>query len=151
MTREQIAEGQRLARNFKPRQLPPAGGSLSNTEIAQTRPESSGIGERSSGCSRQISFMAPERTMKTFSLHWGSGVVEEEAQIETPYHRPTIQLLKFTEGKAKGSYELRFCTYDHRGRFQRMPLIVDARELAPLRKALKRTPKLRKLLAQLLA
>jgi len=79
------------------------------------------------------------------------GVVEEEAQIETPYHRPTIQLLKFTEGKAKGSYELRFCTYDHRGRFQRMPLIVDARDLAPLRKALKRTPKLRKLLAQLLA
>jgi hypothetical protein len=32
--------------------------------------------------------------------------------------------LKFTEGKAKGSYEIRFCTYDHRGRFQRMPLIV---------------------------
>ena len=30
--------------------------------------------------------------MKTFSLHWGSGVVEEEAQIETPYHRPTIQV-----------------------------------------------------------
>ena len=60
--------------------------------------------------------------MKTFSLHWGSGVVEEEAQIETPYHRPTIQLLKFTDGKAKGSYEIRFCTYDHRGRFQRMPL-----------------------------
>jgi hypothetical protein len=47
-----------------------------------------------------------ERTMKTFSLHWGSGVVEEEAQIATPYHRPTIQLLKFTEGEAKGSYEI---------------------------------------------
>jgi len=44
MPREQIAEGQRLARNFKPRQLPPADGSLSNTEIAQTRPESSGSG-----------------------------------------------------------------------------------------------------------
>jgi len=71
--------------------------------------------------------------MKTFSLHWGSGVVEEEAQTETPHHRPTIQLLKFTEGKAKG------------------PLIVDERDLAPLRKALKRTPKLRELLAQLLA
>ena len=39
--------------------------------------------------------------MKTFSLHWGSGVVEEEVQIETPYHRPTVQLLKFTDGKAK--------------------------------------------------
>jgi hypothetical protein len=89
--------------------------------------------------------------MKTFSLHWGSGVVEEEAQIETAYHRPTIQLLKFTAGKAKGSYEIRFCTYGHSGRFQRMPLIVDERDLAPLRKALKRTPKLGKLLAQLLA
>src|SRR5688572_17616900 len=70
----------------------------------------------------RVRLMASERTMKTFSLHWGSGVVEEEVQIATPYHRPTIQLLKFTEGKAKGSYEIRFCTYDHSGRFQRMPL-----------------------------
>jgi hypothetical protein len=88
---------------------------------------------------------------KTFSLHWGNGVIEEEVQITTPYHRPTIQLLKFTEGAAKGSYEIRFCAYDHRGRFQRMPLIVDERDLAPLRKALTSTPKLRKLLTQLLA
>ena len=93
----------------------------------------------------------PERTMKTFSLHWGSGVIEEEVQIATPYHQPTIQLLKFTDGKAKGSYEIRFCNYNHAGRFQRMPLIVDARDLAPLRKALKNTPKLRRLLKQLLA
>jgi len=94
---------------------------------------------------------ASERAVKMFSLHWGSGVVEEEAQIETPYHRPTIQLLKFTEGKAKGAYEIRFCTYDHSGRFQRMPLIVDERDLAPLRGTLKGTPKLRRLLKRLLA
>ena len=25
--------------------------------------------------------------MKTFSLHWSSGVVEEEAQIETPLRK----------------------------------------------------------------
>lgn len=93
----------------------------------------------------------PKRPMKTFSLHWGTGVIEEEAQIETPYHRPTIQLLKFTAGKAKGSYEIRFATYDHRGRLQRMPLIVDERDLAPLRQALKQAPKLRKLLKQALA
>ncbi len=92
-----------------------------------------------------------EQTMKTFSFHWGSGVVDEEAQIATEYHRPTIQLLKFTEGDAKGSYEIRFCTYDHSSRFQRMPLIIDERDLAPLRKALKDTPKLRKLLTRLLA
>ena len=88
--------------------------------------------------------------MKTFSLHWGSGVVEEEVQIETQYHVPTIQLLKFTEGEAKGSYEIRFCVYDHSGRFQRMPLIVDELDLAPLRKALKSAPKLSKLLKQML-
>ena len=100
---------------------------------------------------RRRSPTSSERTMKTFSLHWGSGVIEEEVQVETPYHRPTIQLLKFTDGKAKGSYEIRFCVYDHAGRFQRMPLIVDERDLAPLRKALKSTPKLRTLLTQLLA
>ena len=77
--------------------------------------------------------------------------MEEEAQIDTPYHRPTIQLLKFTAGKAKGTYEIRFAAYDHRGRFQRMPLIVDQRDLAPLRTALKSAPKLRTLLRQLLA
>ncbi len=95
--------------------------------------------------------MPAKRATKTFSLHWGSGVIEEEAQIETAYHRPTIQLLKFTDGHAKGSYEIRFCTYSHAGGFQRMPLIIDERDLVPLRKALRSTPKLRTLLARLLA
>jgi S1-C subfamily serine protease len=44
MTREQIAEGQRFARNFKPRKVSSAGGDISSTGIAQTRPESSGTG-----------------------------------------------------------------------------------------------------------
>jgi len=86
---------------------------------------------------------------KTFSLHWGSGIIEEEVQVITPYHRPTFQLLKFTEGEAAGSYEIRFCHYDHRGRFQRSPLIIDERDLRPLKKALAEAPKLRKLLARL--
>ncbi|HVM96742.1 MAG TPA: hypothetical protein VMT89_10150 [Candidatus Acidoferrales bacterium] len=86
---------------------------------------------------------------KTFSLHWGSGIVEEEASFATPYHQPTVQLLKFTEGEAKGSYAVRFCHYDHRGRFQRSPLIIDAADLRTLRKALQTSPKLRRLLAQL--
>ena len=88
-------------------------------------------------------------TEKSFSLHWGSGIIEEEAQIATPYHRPTIQLLKFTEGEARGGYALRFCHYDHRGRFQRAPLIVDATDIAKLKTALAATPKLRKLLGKL--
>lgn len=86
---------------------------------------------------------------KTFSLHWGSGIIEEEVQIVTPHHRPTIQLLKFTEGAAAGTYEIRFCHYDQYGRFQRSPLIIDENELPALKKALAGAPKLRKLLAKL--
>src|SRR5208283_4273101 len=44
MTREQIAEGQRLARNFKPRNVATAGADSSAAGIMQTRPESSGTG-----------------------------------------------------------------------------------------------------------
>ena len=86
---------------------------------------------------------------KTFSLHWGSGVIEEEAQIETRYHRPTVQLLKFTRGPAAGSYESRLCHCDLKGRFQRSPLILDASDVPRLGRALKRTPKLRRLLGGL--
>ena len=91
---------------------------------------------------------AEDSTVRTFSFHWGRGIIEEEAQIETAYHRPTIQLLKFTEGEAAGSYEVRFCHYDLRGRFQRSPLILDEGDLPKLRGALKQTPKLKKLLAK---
>lgn len=90
-------------------------------------------------------------TPKTFSLHWGTGVIAEEAQIATEHHRPTIQLLEFTAGAAKGAREIRFCFYDHRGRFQRAPLIVDESDIPALRKALKATPKLKRLLAKLCA
>jgi len=91
----------------------------------------------------------PRQQPKTFSLHWGSGIIEEEAQFATPYHRPTIQLLKFEEGDAAGAYAIRFCHYDHRGGFQRAPLIIDAKDLPALKTALRQTPKLRRLLAKL--
>ena len=86
---------------------------------------------------------------KTFSLHWGSGIVEEEAQIQCEYHNPTIQLLRFTEGEAKGALEIRFCHYDHGGRFKRSPLILDAKDVPRFKRALEKTPKLKKLLAQM--
>ena len=86
---------------------------------------------------------------RTFSLHWGSGVIEEEVQIVTAYHRPTIQLLKFTGGEAAGAREIRFCHYDHHGRFQRSPLIIDEGDLGALSRALKAAPKLRRMLAKL--
>lgn len=88
--------------------------------------------------------------MKEFALHWGSGVVEEEVSIETAYHRPTIQLLKFTAGDAAGTYNIRFCHYDLRGRFQRSPLIITADDLPRLRKALATAPRLKKLLSKAL-
>jgi TPR repeat protein len=43
MTREQIAEGQKLARNFKPRRVPSAGSDSSSTGV-QSRPKASGSG-----------------------------------------------------------------------------------------------------------
>ena len=90
-----------------------------------------------------------KRTEKTFSLHWGSGVIEEEVRIATPYHLPTIQLLKFTAGPASGSHAVRFCHYDARGRFQRSPLIVEEKDFAMLSKALAKARKLRTILATL--
>lgn len=92
-----------------------------------------------------------EAEKKKFSLHWGSGVVEEEVQISTRYHRPTIQLLKFLEGEAAGTLEIRFCHYDHNGRFQRSPLIINVEDLQVLRNELEKTPQLKHLLAQLAA
>ena len=44
MSREQIAEGQKVVRNFKPRLAPSAEPDTSSTGIAQTRPQSTGTG-----------------------------------------------------------------------------------------------------------
>jgi TPR repeat protein len=44
LSREQIAEGQKLARDFKPREVPSSGSDSSAAGILQTRPESSGTG-----------------------------------------------------------------------------------------------------------
>lgn len=86
---------------------------------------------------------------RSFTLHWGTGIIEEEAQIGATYHNPTIQLLTFTEGAAKGTHEIRFCHYNHRGMFQRSPLIIDESDIPALRKALNQTPKLKNLLKKL--
>jgi hypothetical protein len=94
---------------------------------------------------------AKKATEKGFAFHWGSGIVEEEVQIASQYHRPTIQLLKFTDGAAKGTREIRFCHYDHHGRFQRSPLIIDVGDLASLKRALDGAPRLKRLLATLVA
>jgi len=88
---------------------------------------------------------------RPFEMHWGSGEIVEEASCEGEWHEPTIQLMAYTEGEAAGSYSIRFCTYNHRGGFQRSPLMVSQEDLEGLRKALKETPKLREILRQLVA
>lgn len=86
---------------------------------------------------------------RTFALHWGSGIVAEEAIYEGAHHVPALQLLEFTEGEAAGQVQVRFATYDHRGRFQRYPLILGEDEIAGLRTQLEKAPRLRELLRQL--
>ena len=87
---------------------------------------------------------------RPFTMHWGSGQITEEASTSGEYHEPAIQLLEYTEGEAAGSVSIRFCYYDHYGRFQRSPLMVGEEEIAGLREALARAPKLRAILRRLI-
>jgi hypothetical protein len=87
---------------------------------------------------------------RRFSVHWGAGVVEEEIRVHSQYHQPAIQLLRFTEGAASGSIEIRFCYYSHAGRFQRSPLIIGEDDLPRIKGALKQAPKLRQLLRRMI-
>ncbi len=86
---------------------------------------------------------------RKFSLHFGSGVVAEEATYPGEFHEPTIQLLEFTEGEVAGSVLLRFCSYSHRGAFMREPLLLNDADIAALREAIRATPRIRDLLRQL--
>jgi hypothetical protein len=95
--------------------------------------------------------MAPPRKLpRPFEMHWGQGEIIEEATFSGEYHEPTIQLLAYTEGEAAGSYSIRFCSYNHRGQFQRSPLMLSEAEIEGLRKALHETPRLRDILHQLI-
>ena len=82
---------------------------------------------------------------RAFEMPWGKGQIVEEATTIGEYHEPAIQLLRYDDG----TYSVRFCHYDHRGRFQRSPLMVSATTIAGLRRAVKDTPRLRRLLRRL--
>lgn len=89
---------------------------------------------------------AVERTVpRPFAMHWGKGQIVEEATTVGRWHEPAIQLLEYEDG----SLSVRFCYYDHAGRFQRNPLMVGADEISDLRRALAKAPRLRKLLRRL--
>jgi hypothetical protein len=84
---------------------------------------------------------------RPFQFHWGGGQIIEEASYSGKYVEPAIQLLEYEGG---GSYGIRFCYYNHDGRFQRSPMMIDSEEsLDGLRAALKETPKLRAMLKKL--
>lgn len=84
-------------------------------------------------------------TPRPFDLHWGKGVIAEEATYAGEHHEPSLQLLEFEDG----SLSVRFCYYDHAGRFQRSPLVVGNTEIDGLRQALGGTPRLRELMQEL--
>jgi hypothetical protein len=80
-------------------------------------------------------------------MPWGSGDIIEEATAIGDYHEPAIQLLRYEDG----SLSIRFSHYDHRGRFQRSPLMISTHTIGALRRSLATTPRLRALLAKLVA
>jgi hypothetical protein len=85
---------------------------------------------------------------REFNFHWGSGQIVEEAAYIGQYAEPAIQLLEYAGHP--GSYGIRFCYYNHDGRFQRSPMMIDGEDsLEGLSSALKDTPKLRELLRKL--
>jgi hypothetical protein len=86
---------------------------------------------------------------RPFEMHWGSGEIVEEASYEGEYHEPCIQLMVYTDGETAGSFSLRFCTYNHAGRFQRSPLMIGEEDIEGLRSALQETPRLREILRRL--
>jgi len=59
--------------------------------------------------------------------------------------------MAYNEGEAAGSFSLRFCSYNHRGMFQRSPLMLGEEDIAGLRRALRETPRLREILRQLVS
>jgi hypothetical protein len=83
------------------------------------------------------------------ALHFGEGMVVEEAAYDGEHHSPAIQLIEFTKGDAAGQRSVRFCYYSKDGRFQRSPLMMGEGEIAEMRAALEATPQVRELLRQL--
>ncbi len=86
---------------------------------------------------------------RAVTLHFGQGMVVEEAAYDGEHHSPAIQLIEFTEGDAAGGRSIRFCYYSRDGRFQRSPLMISEGEIDEMRTALEAAPKLRELLRRL--
>jgi hypothetical protein len=66
------------------------------------------------------------------------GVIAEEVQIVTPYHRLLFSCWNLPMARQRGRRNSAFVFTGHRDRFQRMPWIIDAKDLAKLRAELAR-------------
>ena len=86
---------------------------------------------------------------RPFTMHWGGGSIVEEASFSGEWNAPAIQLMEYSDGGAAGSWSVRFCSFTHRGQFQRSPLMLQEAEIDSMREALKQTPRLRAILRQL--
>ena len=93
--------------------------------------------------------MPNRRIPRPFNLLWGSGKIIEEAAIEGGLHAPSIQLMRYEQGEKKGQMAIRFAAYDPDGDLERRPLIINERELRPLRREIDRSPRLKALLRKL--
>ena len=74
-------------------------------------------------------------------------MITEEARFEGEHHVPAIQLMEYTDGEpgVAGSWSVRFCSFNHRGAFQRSPLMMNEENIESMRKALEKTPKPREI------
>ena len=92
---------------------------------------------------------AARKVPRPFTMHWGGGEITEEATFGGEWNEPTIQLMEYRDGDVSGSWSVRFCSFNHRGQFQRSPLMLHSNDIEAMREALKRTPQLRAILKQL--
>jgi hypothetical protein len=86
---------------------------------------------------------------RPFKYPWGSGQIVEEASATREHSEPTLQLLEFQDEGHERYVMVRFCSYTPTGAFRRHPMLAGAGDIAQLREALKETPRLRALLAEL--
>jgi len=93
--------------------------------------------------------MPERRVPRAFSLAWGSGQIIEETAIEGGLHASALQLLSYERGERMGQHAVRFAAYGQAGEMERRPLIINGRELGPLKREIDLSPRIKALLRRL--
>ena len=88
---------------------------------------------------------------RPFKYPWGSGQIVEEVSAHREHSEPTLQLLEFQDDGHAGYVMVRFCSYTPRGAFRRHPMLAGEDDIAQLRDALQDSPRLKAVLAKLVA